>query len=350
MSPLLGFAFFPDITFARLQYLLRRYSAVEAWQSFTGQDLRRMNINPKRIGEILRARDAMDLERFRARLEADKITVLDYFAPEYPQLLKEIFDPPILLFKKGQLSVRDCAGVAVVGTRRPSAYGQRAAEKIVQVLNGTVVSGMARGIDAIAQETALAQGLPTVAVLGTSVDKCYPTENQKLYDRLASDGAILSEYPDNENFNKWRFPRRNRIITGLCRTVIVVEGALTSGALISGKIALEQDRDVYALPGQIDNPLAAGTNWLIAQGAKPVYDLEQLRLDLCGGQQPLFAKPSYTLNPDEAKIYEQIPSGGAVALDTLLENFEVSFLSQTLLQMEMKGMISILPGKQVIRI
>ncbi|GBR76479.1 DNA protecting protein DprA [Candidatus Termititenax persephonae] len=349
MSPLLGFSFFPDITLARLQFLLRKHAAVQAWQSFTAQDLRQLQLTPRRITDILQARDTLDLERFQAKLRRLGITVIDYFAPEYPCLLKEIFDPPILLFKKGALDIRDCAGIAVVGTRQPSIYGERSARQIVQALRGTIVSGLAKGIDAIAQQAALEQGLPTIAVLGTSVDKCYPAENRKLYNRLAHEGALISEYPDDD-YAQWRFPRRNRIITGLSRAVIVVEGLPTSGALISGKIALEQNRDVYALPGQIDNPLAAGPNWLIAQGARPIHDLAQLRADLCGGQMPLFAQPTYTPSGDEAKICERIPPGGAVSMDTLLEDFDLSFLSKILLQMEIKGLISILPGKQIVRI
>ncbi|GBR75301.1 DNA protecting protein DprA, partial [Candidatus Termititenax aidoneus] len=163
--------------------------------------------------------------------------------------------------------------------------------------------------------------------------------------------AVLSEYPPDAPYAKWSFPRRNRIITGLSRATIVIEGQLTSGALISGKIALEQNREVYALPGQLGNPLAAGTNWLIAQGAKPIYDLEILRREICGEQLPLnFPKPAYALTADETKIYERLPADGTLALDTLLEIFDLAFLSKTLLQMEMKGMISILPGKQILRI
>jgi DNA processing protein len=152
-------------------------------------------------------------------------------------------------------------------------------------------------------------------------------------------------------YSRWCFPRRNRIITGLSRAVIVIEGRRSSGALISGKIALEQNREVYALPGELGNPLAEGPNWLIAQGAKPVYDLGDLRLELGGAPLNLnFSKPRYELTADEQKIYDRIPADSPAALDNLLENFDPGFLSKTLLQMELKGMISILPGKKVAKI
>jgi DNA processing protein len=352
MSPLLGFSFCQDFSLLRLQTLLKKYPPEKIWPGFTAQDLQELGIKADRSAEILRLRDRLDLAKYQERLRRQNISVLDYFQAEYPALLKEIYDPPLVLYKKGSLPLADISGVAVVGTRQPDVYGLKATAEVVRALAGqTIVSGLALGVDTAAHQTALETGAPTIAVLGTPVDKCFPASNYGLYTRLCAEQAVISEYPPGAPYNKWSFPRRNRIITGLSRATIVIEGQLTSGALISGKIALEQNREVYALPGQLGNPLAAGPNWLIAQGAKPLYDLEILRQEICGEQLPLvFSKPAYSPTADEAKIYERLPADGTVALDTLLEYFDLAFLSKTLLQMEMKGMISVLPGKQIVRI
>ncbi|MDR1997154.1 MAG: DNA-processing protein DprA [Candidatus Margulisbacteria bacterium] len=352
MSPLLGFSFFSDLDFARLQILLKKYSPEQVWTSFTAQDLQQLRLKPPRSEEILRFRDTFAPATYQDRLRLKNITALDYYAPEYPALLKEIYDPPLVLYKKGALGLAGCSGLAVVGTRHPDSYGRQATADIVRALGrNTIVSGMALGIDTAAHQAALETSLPTIAVLGTPVDNCYPADNQELYERIIKEGAILSEYPPGAPYTRWSFPRRNRIITGLSRAVFVIEGRLTSGALISGKIALEQNREVYALPGQLGNPLAEGPNWLIAQGARPIYDLNQLCLELGGSQLSLdFPRPVYTLTAQEDQIYARIPADGTIAMDTLLENFEFGHLSKTLLQMEIKGLISILPGKQVIRI
>jgi len=352
MSLLLGFLFFPDFNFSRLQILLKKYTPENVWAQFTTADLLKTGLKSERITEILRCRDTLNINQYLERLHNKNISVIDYFSAEYPVLLKEIYDPPLALYKRGALPIADICGTAIVGTRYPDDYGLKSTAEIVRVLNGqTIVSGMASGIDTAAHRAALEFGLPTIAVLGTPIDKCFPVENHQLYTRIIKEGAVLSEYPPGMAYGKWSFPKRNRIITGLSRTVIVIEGKLTSGALISGKIALEQNRDVYALPGQLGNPVAAGTNWLIAQGAKPIYDLEKLRLELGGTQLNLdFPKPQYELNSDEQKIYNKIPADGVIAMDTLLESFDFGFLSKTLLQMEIKGMISILPGKKVVRI
>jgi len=352
MSVLLGFTFFHEFTFSRLQVLLKKYPPEKIWTAFTAQDLQLLGFAPEHQTEILKFRDGFKPDKELAKLHSQKIAVIDYCSAEYPALLKEIYDPPLALYKKGSLNIADGSGVAIVGTRQPDNYGLKATAEIVRVLSGkTIISGMASGIDTAAHQAALAAGLPTIAILGTPIDKCFPSANYKLYQRLCQEYAVLSEYAPNTPYGKWSFPRRNRIITGLSQATIVIEGKFTSGALISGKIALEQNRDVYALPGELGNPLAAGPNWLIAQGARPVYDLENLRSELGGAQLNLdFPRPQYALNPDEQKIYAQIPADGVITMDALLEIFDFGFLSKTLLQMEIKGIVSILPGKKVVRI
>lgn len=189
----------------------------------------------------------------------------------FPALLKEIFDPPPMLYVKGKaLAAFDAPCIAIVGTRRPSHYGLRMAERIASELAGagvTVVSGMARGCDSAAHKGALAAGGVTVAVLGTGIDVAYPPENKKLSDEVAEKGLLVSEYPMGTPPMPYNFPRRNRIIGGLVTGILVVEAPLRSGALQTARLALEYGRDVFAIPGAVSSPKSAGTNKLIKDGA-----------------------------------------------------------------------------------
>ena len=189
----------------------------------------------------------------------------------YPQRLKNIYDPPLLLYGKGAMPLFDEeAAVAVVGTRRCTPYGIRTAERFgfeMSKQGGLVVSGLARGIDAAAQGGALRAGALTAAVLGCGVDVVYPMENSRLYEDVASSGVLLAEYPPGTEPNGWHFPARNRILSGLCLATLVVEAPEKSGALITAATALEQGRDVYAVPGQLDAESSVGCNRLIREGA-----------------------------------------------------------------------------------
>lgn len=188
---------------------------------------------------------------------------------EYPELLREIYDPPAILYVKGNLTEDPRA--AVVGARKPSQYGFRNCVRIIVEMssfNVVIASGMARGIDSAAHETALKCGMKTCAVLGSGIDVCYPRENWKLYDRICSGGgAVISELPAGSPPLAAHFPRRNRIISGVSGAVFVVEGTRSSGSLITARFAVEQGRDLFALPGNVDSPLSEGPNNLIKQGA-----------------------------------------------------------------------------------
>jgi DNA processing protein len=227
--------------------------------------------------------------------------------PDYPALLYEITDPPPLLYYKGRTelaqAVQTMPSVAIVGTREPSDYGQSWTRRIVQQLAShdvIVVSGLASGIDRYAHSQALdSQGL-TIAVLGTGVDRSYPWNNRALQDRMAKEGLLLSEHPNDTPPDRTHFPRRNRIIAGLSRATVVTEAPLRSGALITARLANDYGREVYALPGSLDNPASLGCLDLIRQGAQMIWDDTTLIRDL--GQIPQLDAPPLPAQPSTAPM------------------------------------------------
>lgn len=229
-------------------------------------------LGEKEAAELVRRRDDLDMKRELDKLKqagAGFVTLAD---EDYPAPLREIADPPAALFYRGDLVAGEVA-VAIVGTRRCSHYGRVVAEELAGEIAGAgvaVVSGLARGVDAAAHRGALAAGGRTIAVLGTGLDTCYPRENRQLLEEIASRGLVLTEFPLCMPPEPWHFPVRNRIIAGLSQAVVVVEAGRRSGALITADLALEQGREVMAVPGNITSPLSFGPNWLLKQGARPV--------------------------------------------------------------------------------
>jgi DNA processing protein len=208
------------------------------------------------------------------------VTITD---PRYPPLLREIFDPPVLLFARGRVELLQSTAFGVVGTRRPTPYGMAAAERLSGDLARaglTIVSGMARGIDTASQKAALAAEGNTIAVLGCGVDVVYPVENRNLAGQLASKGLIISEFPMGGVAFPQNFPIRNRIISGMSVGLLVVEGAQYSGSAITARLALDQGREVFAVPGNITSKMSWGPNLLIKQGAKLVQDWNDVVVDL----------------------------------------------------------------------
>ena len=217
------------------------------------------------------------------KLEQLKARVLASDDPAYPLSLKNIHDPPPLLYIRGDLRPEDSQAIAIVGTRRATAYGLETAGKLAYELAQrglTIVSGLALGIDAAAHEGALRAGGRTIAVLGSGIDKIAPLTNLALAGRIEQQGAIVSEFPLGLEPERWTFPQRNRIISGLSLGVIVVEGHYDSGAMITAKQALEQGREVFAVPGNIGLDQSAGPHWLIKQGAKLVETVDDVLEEL----------------------------------------------------------------------
>jgi len=300
--------------------------------------------------------------------------------PRYPQLLREIFDPPIILFARGRVELLESLAVAVVGTRRPTPYGLAVAERLSGDLAHaglTIVSGMARGVDTASHKGALSGGGDTVAVLGCGVDVVYPAENRKLAAELAVKGLIISEFPMGATAFPQNFPIRNRIISGISLGVLVVEGAQYSGSAITAKLAMDQGREVFAVPGNITNKLAWGPNLLIKQGAKLVQDWNDVVSELPAesrrhlidrGRQRILGEAGASGAGDAASLSgEQAPELGDVArrllaslqvdiavhLDNLLEKVEdtsPSELIAALFELEMLGLVKQLPGKNFVKV
>jgi DNA processing protein len=283
--------------------------------------------------------------------------------PDYPRLLLEIPDPPPLLYYRGEIDLAENQGrsptVAIVGTREPSDYGKRWTRKLAMALaehGFTVVSGMAEGIDTQAHAAALEAGGRTLAIVGTGVDQVYPPRNRGLYQQILQQGAVLSEYPAGTQPNRVHFPRRNRIIAGLCRATLVMEAPSKSGALITAYVANEYGRDVYVLPGSLDNPKAIGCLGLVSRGAQLILNEGHL-LEMLGAipqldQMPQLSIPRPELAPELAAVLDivvklcQQLAQPSVPFDLIVEQSQLSSgaVSSALLQLELLGVVNQLPG------
>lgn len=269
----LGFSVFQDIGPVRFRLLIDYFgSAKRAWES-SYAELIKINLNPKIAARFCDFRSKFSLPSFISGLKSKNVSFLTLADSEYPKLLKEISDPPIIIYIRGDLTrlKKIKNSVAIVGTRKMTFYGKIATEKIVTgLVDGgfTIVSGMAEGIDTIAHKTAIRGQGSTIAVLGNGIDIIYPASNYDLYWQIVKEsGLILSEYPPGLRPSRSSFPLRNRIIAGFAKAVVVVEGKVTSGALITAKYALEAGREVFAVPGPINYPTSEGTTYLIKHGA-----------------------------------------------------------------------------------
>lgn len=310
---------------------------------------------------ITRERERIDLDRELDLIQSHKIKVITLADSSYPVNLAAIFDPPPVLYVKGRLLERDRASIAVVGSRRATAQGRIAAKRLSYELASrglTVVSGMARGIDSAAHRGALAlEGGRTIAVLGCGIDVVYPPENRELMNQIAQSGAVISEFPMSTPPHGGNFPMRNRVISGLSLGVVVVEAGERSGAMITVDCALEQGREVFAVPGGIEAKFSKGTNKLIKEGAKLVQDssdiLEELGLSMGPSRESQLpvreiAKP--LLSSSEETVY-QLLSSQPKHIDALIQESRISpgQIAQVLLNLEVKGLIRELPGKNFIR-
>jgi DNA processing protein len=275
----LGFNLIPGIGPARVRRLLSFFGSAEAAWKATGAALAAAGLDARSVDLILTKRVNIDLERECERLDRAGITAVTLDDATYPPLLRHASDAPPLLYVRGDLRSSDELALAVVGTRRATVYGKSVCELLVREVAGrgvTIVSGLARGIDAVAHRTALAAGGRTIAVVGCGLDVVYPPEHAGLARDIVRSGAIVSDYPLGTTPDAGNFPARNRIISGMSRAVLVVEAGDTSGALITANYAVEQGRDVLAVPGSILAPGCVGTNKLIQQGAKLVQSVDDI--------------------------------------------------------------------------
>lgn len=296
---------------------------------------------------------AAEIERVH-RAGARVLTLRD---PAYPEALRQIHDPPTVLYCLGELTPRDRTAIGVVGTRKPTAYGETCAKKLSYQLayaGITVVSGLARGVDTLAHQAALAAQGRTVAVIGSGLSRIYPSENIPLTEKVAASGAVLSEFPMETVADRQTFPMRNRIVSGMSFGLLVVEAAERSGALITATQAGEQGRSLYAVPGKMDALQSRGTNRLIQQGAKLVLSAQDILddLGLLFPREPELEKPRPPPNLDETsrRIYEALGDEetlmDAIVTRTGLPIHEVS---STLLALEMRKLIKPVPGGRFVK-
>lgn len=347
----------------RLRQLLARFDDAPAILGASRAALRRVpGIGEDTAEAIARWEQDVDLAAELKRIEEFGCHVLIQTDEHYPEVLRELYDPPIVLYVKGALSARDRNAVAMVGSRRTSHYGVEVARKLAYQLayvGVTVVSGGARGIDSAAHRGALAANGRTVAVLGTGINQVFPPENRELFERIAANGALLTQFPFNRRADRQTFPIRNRIVAGMTLGTVVVEAGLNSGALITAGMAVDNGRQVFAVPGRIDSPQSKGCHDLIKKGAK-----------LCEGAEDVLSEFEYLFPPTNRLLPG--PEGGAPATMTLSANEQrvleclgteesgmdevirasglgAAAVSVALLGLEMKRLVKQLPGRLFIR-
>jgi len=290
-------------------------------------------------------------------IKKNNVDIISYWDDDYPQYLKKIYDPPAFLFIRGKILDKDELAIGIVGSRASSLYGKNVTEQFTRELvesQFTIVSGLARGIDSIAHRQALKSKGRTIAVLGSGLDKIYPPENRKLVDQISENGAVISEYPMNTNPDAGNFPRRNRIISGLSLGVLITEAGGKSGALITAFQALEQNREVFAVPGAITSGKSTGSNQLIKEGAKLVQGTQDILQELEGQFEHEIVKPKKEkpkLSGMEKRIYELL-NEEPVHVDNLAQKAgkSVPEILSVLLTLELMGVVKQLSGKMFIQV
>lgn len=350
----------PDVGPIRLKSLLNHFGSPEAVLTANRVDLVRV----KGIGQEMAERfvdweNVVDLEEEKRRMADHGVTALTWECESYPAALKEIHDPPFLLYMRGMIKPCDARAIGVVGSRRTTHYGISNGKKLsfqLAAAGFTIISGLARGIDTIAHEAALAANGRTIAVLGSGVGNVYPPENKTLADEIAKHGAVLSEFPVHYVPDKKSFPLRNRIVAGISQGLLVVEAPGRSGSLITANQALEQGRPVFAIPGPIDRPTSVGCNRLIQAGAKLVCDAKDVIEEFAYGLAPELdldfsgteAADQKLLNlPENEQKVMRALGVDELTVDQLIERSGLSLpvVNGALLQLEIKGFLKQLPGK-----
>src|SRR6185437_8613209 len=304
---------------------------------------------------------SVDLDGELKRISDYGCHILIQSDDEYPELLRQIYDPPVVLYVKGQLTAKDKNAVALVGSRMTTHYGTETARKLAYQLayvGVTVVSGGARGIDTAAHQGALSAKGRTIAVMGTGINIIFPPENRELFERIATNGAVITQFPFNRKADKQSFPIRNRIVAGMTLGTVVVEANLTSGALITAHMAVEQGRQVFAVPGRIDSPRSKGCHELIKKGAKLCEGAEDILSEFeylfPASNRPPAANetgqlPALNLSENEQKVFDAITEESSIDEIIRRSALPSSAVSVALLGLEMKRIIRQLPGKMFVK-
>ncbi len=350
----------PNLGPVRLRKLLEVFETPERVLLARAAELRTVDGIGKEVAEGIATWEShVDLAAELRRIADFGAQVFTREAPEYPRHLREIYNPPIVLYVWGTLIERDHRAVSVVGSRKTSHYGLECAKKLSYQLayaGLTVVSGLARGIDTAAHQGALAAQGRTVAVIGSGLMQLYPPENQGLAEKITESGAVVTEYPMEFPPARENFPYRNRIVAGWGAGLLVVEAGLNSGALITASQAIDHGRQVYAVPGPIDRPTSAGSNRLIQQGAKLVTGagdiLDDLNILIPPEPETASISPtSETFTEEEQAVLKALEEG-ETSLDDLVTKcrLPIQKVSSTLLALEMKRRVKVLPGQHFARI
>jgi len=360
----LALALTPGLASRLSARVLRKFGSPDGVFRASLGDLESCNL-PAQVAQAIVKKESFK----RAEKELDGVRkiancrLLNWTEPEYPRTLLQIYDPPVLLYVRGDVQVLNLPSLSIVGTRRPTLYGTQMAQRLGRELAArglVIVSGLARGIDAIGHQGALEANGRVIGVLGTGIDVCYPKENKKLYEKVLDRGAIITEFPLRTHPAPENFPIRNRIVAGMPLGVVVIEGAQYSGSLITARLAMEFGREVFGVPGNVTQPVSFAPNQLIKQGAKLVTNAEDVieelptpvRAALVQAEQPeaeqrnLLAAAS--LSGSEKKLYELLNADEPKPIDDIVERsgLNSSEVLATLFNLEMKGIIRQLPGKQ----
>jgi DNA processing protein len=351
-----GFNLVKGIGAIRLQALRDHFGDLAlAWQA-PREALQAAGLSPRLAERVAQIRASVDLEQYMANMAVQGIQILTWEDESYPTRLNEIDQPPPVLYVRGTLTSEDAWAVAVVGTRRISAYGRQVAEELAAYLanNGvTVISGLARGVDATAHLSALKAGGRTIAVLGCGVDRIYPPEHAQLAARIIASGALLSDYAPGTPPDAANFPPRNRIISGMSMATVVVEAGETSGALITAQFAVDQGREVFAVPGNILAAQSKGTNQLIAQGAHPLLSARDLLdiLNLRRVTEQREVRKILPANETEAKLLSVL-SHEPLHMDDIRNQtgLPIERVSATLVMMELKGLVRQVGGMNYVAV
>jgi len=355
---LLALALVPGLGPRLTEALIKRFGSAGGIRRASAADLASVpHIGDKLSSHFAAALQSIQLDQELKLLQRHDVRLVPRSSDEYPAPLKEIADPPHLLFVRGEWRGCDAQSIGIVGSRQYTSYGRRIAEQLASGLSRagfTIVSGLARGIDGFAHQAALDADGRTIAVLAGGLSRIYPPEHADLAEKIVDHGALITETPMMVQPQPGMFPARNRLISGLCRAVIVVEAHERSGALITARHALEQNREVFAVPGAVDNIASAGCMKLLRQGAKLIRGVEDVLEDLKGiaaPARPQFAKPTATQAPelsgDLKRIWESIGDGRRF-VDQLVQELKLGVpeVIKGLTQLEMKRLVRKLPGNQ----
>ncbi len=351
-----GFNLIKGIGAVRMQGLVAYFGNLQTAWGADSFSLAEAGLGAKVIERVLAARQKVDLNQVWSKIESQGIKILTWQDEEYPSRLKEIDQPPPVMYIRGDYLPDDLFAVAIVGTRRVTPYGRQITEELSAFLasNGiTIVSGLARGVDAIAHQTALRAGGRTIGILGSGVDKIYPPEHLKLAEQMTERGAVMSDYAVGTPPDASNFPPRNRIISGLSLAVVVIEAGETSGALITAEFAAEQGREVFAVPGSILAPQSKGTNKLIQNGAIPLLSVNDIMqaLDFTRIGEHKAARKMIPADETEARLLNVL-GGEPLHVDEIRSQADLPIerVSATLALMELKGMVRQVGGMNYVAV